>query len=155
MILFQSTHPRGVRPFKSLFDGGLSCISIHAPTRGATRKNENYNRKIIISIHAPTRGATFLYLKDLSQLHDFNPRTHEGCDFSKTNDSVILQAISIHAPTRGATRIWKTFWGGRMNFNPRTHEGCDTKISFYHSLLFIISIHAPTRGATIFSLSCL
>ena len=33
---------------------------------------------------------------------DFNPRTHEGCDFN--TDGVMLSL---------------------NNFNPRTHEGCD------------------------------
>ena len=33
-------------------------ISIHAPTRGATSKNNFMNEYTEISIHAPTRGAT-------------------------------------------------------------------------------------------------
>ena len=55
-------------------------ISIHAPTRGATRE---YYCKIFadnISIHAPTRGATNEQIQEEKQT-----------------------IISIHAPTRGAT----------------------------------------------------
>ena len=35
-------------------------ISIHAPTRGATKLYHDRHNKIIISIHAPTRGATWM-----------------------------------------------------------------------------------------------
>ena len=35
-----------------------TVISIHAPTRGATRRHQNRERRANISIHAPTRGAT-------------------------------------------------------------------------------------------------
>ena len=55
-------------------------ISIHAPTRGATRQCGRRLQLSKISIHAPTRGAT----STLSRLE----RQPE---------------ISIHAPTRGAT----------------------------------------------------
>ena len=35
---------------------------------------------ICVSIHAPTRGATYMYrLRQF--ISSFNPRTHEGCDF--------------------------------------------------------------------------
>ena len=56
-------------------------ISIHAPTRGATRRMEEYAEGNIISIHAPTRGATLRRMEEYA----------EG------------NIISIHAPTRGAT----------------------------------------------------
>ena len=107
--------------------GGLiypELISIHAPTRGATRiwikledakkfqstlpqgerhKERERMRAEIISIHAPTRGAT-----------------------SYVSEKIYTYFISIHAPTRGATGA----------------EG--------HILQWFIriSIHAPTRGAT-------
>ena len=55
-------------------------ISIHAPTRGATGKEFKLPEDITISIHAPTRGATAMELG----------RPSYGF-------------ISIHAPTRGAT----------------------------------------------------
>ena len=59
---------------------GVSDISIHAPTRGATigAKFEHY--RVVISIHAPTRGAT-----------------------SRLPYHLKMMSISIHAPTRGAT----------------------------------------------------
>ena len=54
---FQSTLPREERlsnvDFKS-----IPYISIHAPTRGATKDSIATYFKLRISIHAPTRGAT-------------------------------------------------------------------------------------------------
>ena len=57
-------------------------VSIHAPTRGATRRYpvDPFLRGGV-SIHAPTRGATAYRLLSL-------PKPHR---------------VSIHAPTRGAT----------------------------------------------------
>ena len=57
-----------------------SCISIHAPARGATVKAESIGFVIAISIHAPARGATYNRIK-----------------LVRPNE------ISIHAPARGAT----------------------------------------------------
>ena len=62
-------------------------ISIHAPTRGATKFVLIRLCCIKISIHAPTRGATV--------------------DVAET---VRVYDISIHAPTRGATGV-----GGKIN----------------------------------------
>ena len=77
---FQFTHPRGVRPkhipiiynllgfnsrthagcdtLNSFIQGDQASVSIHAPTRGATYKDDIKNHCKIVSIHAPTRGAT-------------------------------------------------------------------------------------------------
>ena len=39
-------------------DDKCICVSIHAPTRGATRVTDPENEDVKVSIHAPTRGAT-------------------------------------------------------------------------------------------------
>ena len=124
MIMFQSTHPHGVRlrcamtsteplTFQSTHPHGVRPISKH---RKRTHKD--------VSIHAPTRGAT----RAVHVIHQghlgFNPRTHTGCDPPRPFIHVAL-VVSIHAPTRGATCVPKEFF--------RTG---------------IVSIHAPTRGAT-------
>ena len=41
-------------------DDKCICVSIHAPTRGATHKGVSKFVGCIVSIHAPTRGATFV-----------------------------------------------------------------------------------------------
>ena len=123
--LFQSTHPRGVRLFTAGLVLGLTAISIHAPTRGATKMwqsplvvlkgfQSTHPRGVrldessigaytsCISIHAPTRGATLPKVKFFKHFGHFNPRTHEGCDSIEGE----LKKYASH-------------------FNPRTHEGCD------------------------------
>ena len=56
---FQSTLPREERPQHYLIFKPYARISIHAPTRGATKAMLLDINEIYISIHAPTRGATF------------------------------------------------------------------------------------------------
>ena len=143
---FQSTHPHGVRPHvlrspKSRIRGfnprtHTGCdmmlgahwynqrVSIHAPTRGATMGDVYARESVPVSIHAPTRGATQRPLSWAKSVVSFNPRTHTGCDITKTY-WLSAYYVSIHAPTRGAT----------------CHCICNS-----HSCA--VSIHAPTRGAT-------
>ena len=126
-------------------------ISIHAPTRGATHSNGVALSHIPISIHAPTRGATFRSSSQALPAFYFNPRSHEGSDFSvffssssgflfqstlprgerlcADNLLVVLPAISIHAPTRGATPVASYTEQSVRNFNPRSHQGSDVTSS--------------------------
>ena len=99
-----------------------------------------------VSIHAPTRGATRVCRTGKTEDASFNPRTHTGCDYINFVPSFVLGQfqsthphgvrhkllvippcchVSIHAPTRGATA---DFVFGLWASN--------------------VSIHAPTRGAT-------
>ena len=80
-VRFQSTHPRGVRPYVKLIKIIKGVISIHAPARGATSGEWFAFNAVGISIHAPARGATGA--GRIGALHT---------------------VISIHAPARGATR---------------------------------------------------
>ena len=41
-------------------DDKCICVSIHAPTRGATFDISSFDKHDVVSIHAPTRGATAL-----------------------------------------------------------------------------------------------
>ena len=65
-------------------------------------KKTDYPHRPCISIRAPTRGATFCRGLCYQCCADFNPRSHEGSD-----EFVIKQVepsgISLRAPTRGAT----------------------------------------------------
>jgi len=80
--MFQSTHPRGVRPGRGrpyLYHMGV--VSIHAPARGATSCFRLlYDLVYRVSIHAPARGATARSQLHLNPPAGFNPRTREGCD---------------------------------------------------------------------------
>ena len=123
--LFQSTHPRGVRPV----------------LRSAIR------HRLRVSIHAPARGATCASCTSARPVICFNPRTREGCDqtafvreylvdlFQSTHPRGVRQVgltsflipgrVSIHAPARGATRRAGRRCAPDRCFNPRTREGCD------------------------------
>ena len=78
-------------------------ISIHAPTRGATKhlKGAETVEKFQSTLPREERQNVEQYIQRLS---DFNPRSHERSD-SNGSYLFILQEISIHAPTRGATAI--------------------------------------------------
>ena len=55
-------------------------ISIHAPTRGATKSTALLKLIRKISIHAPTRGATRTRKEFRLLVQNFNPRSHERSD---------------------------------------------------------------------------
>ena len=76
LLLFQSTHPRGVRPAFSHEKMKLFHISIHAPTWGATRSVASNRRFRGISIHAPTWGATLspLAATEVERFQSTHPR---------------------------------------------------------------------------------
>ena len=59
-------------------------VSIHAPTRGATRASPKDARLLSVSIHAPTRGATWPSRAGVYPGgRGFNSRAHEGRDSVK------------------------------------------------------------------------
>ena len=100
-------------------------VSIHAPTRGATRDCTKLFNDFSVSIHAPTRGATCSCPLSTALCSCFNPRTHTGCDVPRLkNISSISKFQSTHP--HGVRLI------GRYRRSKRLE----------------VSIHAPTRGAT-------
>ena len=137
--------PRGVRLAFSFYYYSMLLVSIHAPTRGATICNRFYYWTVPVSIHAPTRGATVI--KDfLALLLCFNPRTHEGCDSSSSQQTCIIK-VSIHAPTRGATeRKMLLLIADKVSIHAPTRGA--TIVAHYSCVKITVSIHAPTRGAT-------
>ena len=100
-------------------------ISIHTPTKGATRNNRNVCISIFISIHTPTKGATQCRTRSTVGMLEFQstlPRRERR--YSDDWEKYSL-CISIHTPTKGAT------------------NGLGMDIYTYN-----ISIHTPTKGAT-------
>ena len=79
-LLFQSTHPRGVRladPSQYIF---TDIVSIHAPTRGATpgiTTQKSYDKGFNPRTH---EGCDQQMEIAIALSDSFNPRTHEGCD---------------------------------------------------------------------------
>ena len=192
LILFQSTLPREERPFsfkeffsifyfnprshersdsfEAVLKDEFSIISIHAPTRGATKVLHRRLKKSMIfqstlpreerrltpflnhmishiSIHAPTRGATKGHKEIHERSQNFNPRSHERSDTKPEKSLEIHSHFNprSHERSDGSGRLQRT---DRAYFNPRSHERsdchwCGKKLSWDR-----ISIHAPTRGAT-------
>ncbi len=60
----------------------VATVSIHAPTRGATKHDFANGCNTVVSIHAPTRGATLQSGFFFRQEKSFNPRTYTRCDHS-------------------------------------------------------------------------
>ena len=98
-------------------------VSIHAPTRGATRWLHSRHHLHDVSIHAPTRGATMVRWRSLLLLmfQSTHPRgvrhmpifskifipkfqsTHPRGVRQRQDFRQLWRSVSIHAPTRGAT----------------------------------------------------
>ena len=104
----------------------------------------NFNTDCI-SILAPTRGATLIYhVFGVKMLFQFSP-LHEGRHTYNHLD-LLLRHISILAPTRGATVVSPLGWLCMIfQFSP-LHEGRHHRRTCQGKML--ISILAPTRGAT-------
>ena len=78
-LIFQSTHPRRVRPLTTLTV--LLTPYFNPRTReGCDDFDGNVRVRKHISIHAPAKGATGRSLGSAQSSCDFNPRTREGCD---------------------------------------------------------------------------
>ena len=106
-------------------EGVGTCISIHAPTWGATVTGIS-ERDIMSFQSTHPRGVRPTPPSTTTFAGNFNPRTHVGCDI-EGDDLSFAYLISIHAPTWGATPTSGGTRPGWRNFNPRTHVGCDTR----------------------------
>ena len=143
--MFQSTHPHGVRHLGSSTVKRIKLVSIHAPTRGATRaKVVFYFRTLFQSTHphGVRRGERNKVAKTLC----FNPRTHTGCDEEFLLSLSSTERFNPRTHT-GCDKCYVAKATRLVCFNPRTHTGCDD-IDFVISAKKLVSIHAPTRGAT-------
>ena len=122
--MFQFTHPGGVRRDSSLSEQKLSLVSIHAPGRGATERQQTSLRTLRVSIHAPGRGATSTEWKQGDKFQEFQ-FTHPG----GVRQLCSLVGISIEefqfTHPGGVRRLRsRTDYQGSC-FNSRTREGCD------------------------------
>ena len=124
--IFQSTLPREERRFNQFLLLTQKDFNPRSHERSDKSTYNSFCPRLLISIHAPTRGATrsrfFVTIKvdfnprshersdqdsmqSVRSRHHFNPRSHERSDVSLVVTS-IESAISIHAPTRGATGVY-------------------------------------------------
>ena len=164
--MFQSTHPRGVRRlstgssrrsigFNPRTHEGCDIIgrkrrkffsvSIHAPTRGATRQNcvrgsvtlfqsthprgvrllsvRSYVENVVFQSTHP-RGVRLPVVIVFSACKSFNPRTHEGCDRWQGKSVKTIKRFNPRTH-EGCDVFTLTLLVFLISFNPRTHEGCD------------------------------
>ena len=80
----------------------MAEVSIHAPTRGATRFFPPLINTSLVSIHAPTRGATNVSITE-DKIQTFQSTHPRGVRLIQDVPVTELVGVSIHAPTRGAT----------------------------------------------------
>ena len=144
---FQSTHPRRVRRPRRFISMIFGPVSIHAPAKGATLPFWSTSWHSSFQSTHPRRVRLVPSFNMRGSAPGFNPRTREGCD---------------QFPQ------WAfTFWHG---FNPRTREGCDAGAMYVPGSAHVfqsthprrvrldaageftascgVSIHAPAKGAT-------
>ena len=146
----------------------IFCVSIHAPTRGATQQvNEQLQGAWCFNPRTHT-GCDSPHIRLPCVGQCFNPRTHTGCDpltgipglsilkFQSTHphgvrhgsQSCGWSASCFNPRTHtGCDFLSATSLPTPCSFNPRTHTGCDIPSKHLHHGV-IVSIHAPTRGAT-------
>ena len=142
--MFQSTPPREGRRTCMCCLLRL-CVSIHAPTRGATLWMHGSSEAYWFQSTPPREGrqhwgkATFYTAR-------FNPRPHaRGDERRRYNGNV--RRVSIHAPTRGATyKNGLVQTDRKVSIHAPTRGA--TKNNAAKQVKNIVSIHAPTRGAT-------
>ena len=122
--VFQSTHPRGMRHGTKRYRCRYECISIHASAWDATERKIKDYWKNVISIHASAWDATRSSMKRGVFVKYFNPRIRVGCD---VYFQLILHfiSISIHASAWDATSLLMDIDRCSLNFNPRIRVGCD------------------------------
>ena len=150
---FQSTHPRGVRPFPPTAVFPELPVSIHAPAWGATACADESLHEAHVSIHAPAWGATATDTRHSDFDNRFNPRTRVGCDGKKRFGRLGRAVVSIHAPAWGATWFIPTrlLWDDFVSIHAPAWGATNRKA---HGVpQNAVSIHAPAWGATASSMT--
>ncbi len=165
--MFQSTHPRRVRPCQ--YTGTCTFQRFNPRTHAGCDHPCGYSYAIELCFNPRTHAGCDSACCCLSRwLHCFNPRTHAGCDCIYR--SSIWDKSCFNPRTHAGCDLMITSGLTPAScFNPRTHAGCD--VSHFHPyrpmtcfnprtqqgatqrnqpmpLLFAVSIHAPTQGAT-------
>ena len=146
-VLFQSTHPRGVRqkigrgrgakkPFQSTHPRGVRLLGEHG-ARGVAD----------VSIHAPAWGATDLLLRFVGPQRGFNPRTRVGCDAvrSKAHHPNLRFQSTHPRGVRPRAQVYKLLSKAFQSTHPR---GVRPGRSAHSCSPAPVSIHAPAWGAT-------
>ena len=145
--MFQSTHPHGVRRFKSPATTSVKMFQSTHPHGVRQLTPHHYPTDDLFQSTHPHGVRPRLQKSLKSKIPSFNPRTHTGCDVI---GPALLRRdthVSIHAPTRGATGHSATIVGGiTVSIHAPTRGATLQEVQ--SELSPFVSIHAPTRGAT-------
>ena len=143
--LFQSTRPQRARPTSASAGAWRTCVSIHAPAKGATRCIGRWAGRALVSIHAPAKGAT-----------NDSSKKYEAYEFQSTRpqrarpvgaDGILLNdQFQSTRPQRARLQSARPC-ATPASFNPRARKGRDwTPVDGTDKSY--VSIHAPAKGAT-------
>ena len=121
-------------------------VSIHAPTRGATRSSITILSIIKVSIHAPTRGAT-QPMDWKQQTNGFQSTHPRGVRLNAAVCTGIVREFQSTHP-RGVRPYCQHVDKVRLVFQSTHPRGVRQRLRKQISNFTDVSIHAPTRGAT-------
>ena len=147
LLVFQSTHPHGVRPTHIGRADEVFSVSIHAPAWGATKPRRRLSRHYWFQSTHPHGVRLIILINLFNNVYSFNPRTRMGCDGQYRRNIVPAKGFQSTHP-HGVRRCGSIAPNNRKCFNPRTRMGCDIQLQHALSLLIRVSIHAPAWGAT-------
>ena len=122
---FQSTLPRRERLLTLLILNPVLIISIHAPAKGATKKEKDLYNQIKHFNPRSREGSDVGVEFNHNIIGNFNPRSREGSDDTA--------AVERYASTEFQSTL------------PRRERRCSASMSERSAE---ISIHAPAKGAT-------
>ena len=124
---FQSTRPRGARPAATCEQTSAASFNPRAHA-GRDLDAAAAAGALIVSIHAPTRGATRAGRTRCRARCCFNPRAHAGRDISPFRSRATAALFQSTRP-RGARLSLLTTSSTLTSFNPRAHAGRDRRLA--------------------------
>ena len=98
--IFQSTLPRRERHGVDRTKGNIVGFQSTLPRRERQQVAIHIQRVLQISIHAPTKGATKISSGNTITVENFNPRSHEGSDECPKYKRIIHSEFQSTLPRR-------------------------------------------------------
>ena len=145
-FLFQSTHPRGVRLRITSDDLDSDLVSIHAPTWGATEIHDWFKAYWAFQSTHP-RGVRRYQAEGVCRRFHVSIHAPTWGATSILRGDVLDGCVSIHAPTWGATHASsRDIVAPDVSIHAPTWGATSQLIDHYFHT--VVSIHAPTWGAT-------
>ena len=125
----------------------ITRISIHTPTKGATKMEKTHHARLFhFNPHSHEGSDPKCWIQSTIR-RNFNPHSHEGSDALVNALRAGFKKFQSTLPRRERRKSCKGWRIICTDFNPHSHEGSDTGIRGTDQLCYI-SIHTPTKGAT-------